>query len=400
MDGGVQKSPLGKQTMSMIRPIAWLATVVVVLGMASHAGAQGIPGPPGNITQPGSLHFWEFQPFLDPKTFAPDFQFFAPAEVNDFGGEEVPNYGLYITFDRTYVNVSRPSDQFSFGSEHQGDFTWGNRMEAGYMVGDPKGWQAVLWHVNGPNESFVNEEFNQFVTNLDGSATGQVLAAGAVDTINRLKLSDFQLNRVWRMKPLHNGAIFEPLIGYRYMNVKDFYQREFLTQAILGAAPRADANDEFFERFTSRTIFENQMHGGQLGGRLFQQRGHWMLSCEVKMFAVANFQSLRYINERSILPNPDILQFDGDTADLVGFYNNLGHGGDLFRTTNYNKASQFVWGGEVRAEAAYELTRDVNLRFGMVFFDLAQGIGRGNTMTENNQGVVMAGVTFGFTVNR
>src|SRR5262245_29505173 len=115
---------------------------------------------------------------------------------------------------------------------------------------------------------------------------------------------------------------------------------------------------------------------------------------------MANFQSLRTTSERSILPNPDILLFDGDTADLVGPFNALGHGGDLFRSTDYNRASQFVWGGEVRGEAAYELTRDINLRVGFVFLDFAQGVGRGNLMRTNNAGVIMSGVTFGFTVNR
>jgi hypothetical protein len=56
--------------------------------------------------------------------------------------------------------------------------------------------------------------------------------------------------------------------------------------------------------------------------------------------------------------------------------------------------------GEVRGEASYELTRDVNLRVGFVFLDMGQGIGRGDKLGQNNQAVQMAGVTFGFTVNR
>ena len=384
--------------MSIIRPIAWLATAVVVLGIAAIANAQQrIPAPPGIVTQPGSGHFWEFQPFLDPGTFNPDFQFFAPAEVDEFGGEEEANYGLYVTFDRTYVNVSRPKDEFSFNSQHQGDFTWGNRMEVGYMMGDPKGWQAVLWHVNGPNETFSSSDFLQNITDITGDATGEVLTPGTINTVNQMKLSSFELNRVWRMKPFHNQSYFEPLLGYRYMNVKDYFRRETLLLEQPGVGPNAAANDEFFRRELTKCDFENQMHGGQLGARWFGQRGHWMLSAELKMFAVANFQSLRTVTEESVLPNPDILLFDGDTADLI---NPLGSGGDLNRTLDHQRASQFVWGGEVRGEAAYELTRDINLRVGFVFLDLGQGIGRGNLIRLNNQAVQMAGVTFGFTVNR
>src|SRR4029079_12557515 len=132
----------------MMRPIAWLIALTVVVATAPGVQAQGVR------TSPGGDAFWKFQPFLDPGYFNPDFQFFAPAEVDDFGGEEKPNTGLYVTFDRTYVNVTPPVDRFSMGSGNQGDFTWGNRMEVGYMKGDPNGWQAVIWRVNGPNENF------------------------------------------------------------------------------------------------------------------------------------------------------------------------------------------------------------------------------------------------------
>src|SRR6187402_1523632 len=127
--------------MSMMRPYAWLVLLAAIVGTSATAQAQ------------------HYQPFVDPGYFGnPDFQFFAPPEVSDFSGGEEPNTGIYATYDRTYVNVSRPDDQFSFNSEGQGDFTWGNRWELGYMTEDKSGWQGVLWHVNGPNETFVNAE--------------------------------------------------------------------------------------------------------------------------------------------------------------------------------------------------------------------------------------------------
>jgi hypothetical protein len=168
--------------MSMFRPIAWLAAVIVALGMAGGAWAQ-VP------TSPGSSHLWQFQPFADPSQFSPDFQFFAPAEVDDFGGEEKPNTGIYVSFDRTYVNVSRPINQFSFGSGNQGDFTWGNRMEIGYMLGDPSGWQAVLWHVNGPNEKYSTADILQQFTEPVNNTITQVPTPGEIQTLNTLKMS-------------------------------------------------------------------------------------------------------------------------------------------------------------------------------------------------------------------
>jgi len=377
--------------MSMIRPIAWLAAIAVILGMAEGAGAQSM------LTSPGEDSFWKFQPFRDPGYFEPDFQFFAPAEVNDFGGEEKPNTGLYFSFDRTYVNVSRPRDFFSFGSQAQGDFTWGNRIEVGYMQGDPSGWQAVFWHVNGPNESFVRSSFLQEITNQAGDFTSQTLSPGAIDSVNELKMSSFELNKIWRRPQFHNGTVFEPLAGYRYMNVRDYYRRQIVEAEIVGAPPRASATDEFFIKDSLGAVFENNMHGGQLGFRLFRQRGHWMLSTELRFFAMANFQYLKINTSRSALPNPDVLLVDGNASDLV---NPFGNGQDVNRTYSEQHHTQFVFGGEVRGEASYELTRDINLRVGFVFLDLGQGIGRGNLMRLNNQAIQMSGVTFGFTVNR
>jgi putative beta barrel porin BBP7 len=372
--------------MWMLRPISLLAAIVVTMQMAASATAQGVP------TSPGKDTFWEFQPFLDPGYFQPDFQFFAPAEVDDFGGEEKPNTGLYVSFDRTYVNVSRPRDLFSFGSQNQGDFTWGNRMEVGYMKGDPSGWQAVLWHVNGPNERFANSASQE----LESSAGATPISAPFVidqtfDTINQLKMSSFELNKVWRLKPFHNGTVMEPILGYRYMNVRDYFQRESMTE-VTPTTPVA----EFFDVHTLSTTFENNMHGGQLGARFFRQRGHWMLSAQITAFALANFQSLRRITQDSFLPNPD------ETAGgvLVDVVNPFGTGGDVNRSVIYQRATQFCWGGEIHGDASYELTRDINLRVGFVFLDLGQGIGRGDRLRFNNQAVQMAGVTFGFTVNR
>jgi len=372
--------------MSMLRSILWLAVLMATMTMAASASAQGLP------TSPGQDTFWKFQPFLDPGYFQPDFQFFAPAEVDDFGGEEKPNYGLYVAFDRTYLNVSRPIDLWSFGSHGQGDFTWGNRMEVGYMKGDPSGWQAVLWHVNGPNEKFANGASQVLENTADPNAPLSLpfVIDQTFDTINQLKMSSFELNKVWRLKPYHNGTILEPVVGYRYMNVRDFFQRETLQEV---AAPPGVT--EYFQTHTLTTTFENQMHGGQLGGRLFRQRGHWMLSAEVKFFALANFQSLRRITQDSFIPNPD-----ENVGGLVDVINPLLVGGDVNRSVVYQHASQFCWGGEAAANASYELTRDINLRVGCVFLDMGQGIGRGPRLRFNNQAVQMAGVTFGFTVNR
>lgn len=357
--------------MSRMRPFVWLAALWAVLGLAAPAGAQ------------------HFQPFIDPGYFQPDFQFFAPAEISDFGGGEPPNTGVYITYDRIYINVTRPDDPFSFNSETQGDFTWGNRFEAGYMTAERTGWQAVLLHIGGPNENFVNSDDTRFVTVDDASGTAitsDIVVPGGIDSINLLTTSSLELNKIWRRKEFHNGTVFEPLAGFRYMNVKDEFQRDEFDEVLINVPP----NVNFLLHDIQRSHFENEMYGGQLGGRVFHQRGHWLLSAEFKFFALANFQSLQLIEEQITLEDPD--PDDGVTVDIIG--------PDVVRQTIFQRADMFVWGGEVRGEAAYELTRDISLRFGFMFLDLGQGIGRGNVLRNNNQDVQYAGLTFGVTINR
>jgi hypothetical protein len=384
--------PSGNFTMSMIRPIAWLAALIAALAVAGSASAQFQPP----LTSPGSDHFWEFQPFIDPGYFQHDFQFFAPPEVSDFGGEWKPNTGFYVTFDRTDMLVSRPIDRFSFGSQTKADNAWGNRMELGYMKGDPSGWQGVFWHVNGPNERIANASVNEVFQNFDTTnpIQNQFVAPQAFDSLNQLKMTSFELNKVWRLKPYHNGTVLEPLVGYRYFNVRDYYQRDTLLEVPFPPRP---TTDEMFINTIHNAQFINSMHGGQIGARLSRQRGHWLLSSEVRVFGCANFQLLRIRNIQSALPNPELALTQGQFDDFINFF---GTGGDVNVQTHYYHATQFCWGGEVRADASYELTRDINLRVGFTFLDLGQGIGRGDLLRLNNQAIQMAGVTFGFTVNR
>lgn len=379
--------------MLMNRPIAWLAAVVVAVAVATDVKAQGLP------TSPGQEPIFKFQPFLDPGYFNPDFQFFAPAEVDDFGGEEKGNTGLYVTFDRTYVAVSRPRNEFSFGSGNQMDFTWGNRMEAGYMKDDGHGWQAGLWHVNGPNENFSSADYIQRMSDAQQTVTLNILTPGAINSVNNLKMSSFELNKTWRLKQYHNGTTMEPIVGYRYMNVRDYYTRNVSFNEFPGTLgiPVYAIGDEFLQTVQHSSQFENNMHGGQIGARIFRQRGHWLLSADVRFFTMANFQTLKVVNSQSYLPNPDLELVDGVNEPKISPF---GIGGDVNRQLQYYRATQFVFGGEVRAEASYELTRDINLRFGFTFLDMGQGIGRGDLMRLNNQSVVMTGATFGFTVNR
>jgi hypothetical protein len=369
--------------MSLIRPFACLAALLALLGAASEAAAQ------------------RYQPFIDPGYFEPDFQFFAPAEVGDFGDGEPPNTGVYIDYDRTYINMTRPDGEASLFSPFEGDWTWGNRWELGYMTEEDTGWQVVAWHITGPNEAitFFQERIDRLNPDdeppedpdpivQDRNPRNYILET----SLNKANYAAFELNKTWRRKEFHNGSILEPLIGFRFMKFKDRYRRDtyerFASDIVGQPVPGVPTVDGRFEELTTDgAIFDNNMVGGQLGFRFFHQRGHWLLSTDIRFFACQNFQSLE------TMTSTRLTRYDTPAGDDVQL--------ELNDTVHaWQNADEFVWGGEVRAEASYELTREINLRFGMVFLDLGQGIGRGNDILLNTQDVQMAGVTFGVTINR
>ncbi|MDX1944957.1 MAG: hypothetical protein SFU86_06085 [Pirellulaceae bacterium] len=423
--------------MSLIRPLACLAALLAVLGMAPAVRAQKHQPFIDNIKRGPTASAYTF-----PGYFEPDFQFFAPAEVDNFGGPEPANVGWYFTMDKVYWNISRPnvgprdgqapgaSSVFlvdnnvnDFGvnpgsSPWDGDFTWGNRFEIGYMTDERTGWNVVLHHLSGPNEYVENQQerinrFNEDDTDptdpqfpiSDRNPRYYILK----DSVNVASFSSAEFNKVWRRKEFHNGTVLEPMVGVRIMNFKNFvrddnYQRYDIDpqsvdvvanpnppppDLLVPPVPTVDGPVELLNSHYYTT--SNNLLGGQIGARLFHQRSHWMLSGEVKFFGCANFQ---YFEQRE---DTTITVYD-DTASLGGAvtYENFQ------RQVGYDQRTQFTWGGEVRAEAAYELTREISFRFGMSFIDLGTGIGRGESLQEKfaRQDVQMAGLTMGVTVNR
>jgi hypothetical protein len=215
------------------------------------------------------------------------------------------------------------------------------------------------------------------------------------NSINSATMSSFELNRVWRRKQFHNGGVFEPMVGVRYIQFNDFVRRDRYGRFFTNAAaqnlptpvPTADGPAEV--RLVESTNWENNMLGGQLGFRLSKTYGHWNLSTEMRAFALQNWQF-----------------FTAQTHRKYTVYSGRGEGANVLaeivdRDRIYNNNAEFCWGGEVRGEAAYELTRDISLRVGFVFLDLGQGVARSNHPTAfTDQDVQMGGVTFGLTVNR
>ena len=250
----------------------------------------------------GEAHGQRFDPFIDPTHFDSDFQYFAPAEVDTYGGAPDPNTGFFFTYDRMYVNMTRPRD---VASHFEGDFTWGNRYDMGFMTEDDHGWLLSIMHVDGPN----------------------------LEDLNHADYSSVELNRVWRLKQLHNGSYVEPFIGVRYI--------------------------KFIDSLDLQNQVENNIVGGQIGARWFKQKGRWLLSAEGRLTPAVNFQ--------------------------------------FFNTEDQN---EFAMQGEVRADAKYEITRDVGVRVGYQFTHFGQGIARGIDFGNNSEDLSMNAITFGIDWKR
>ncbi len=412
--------------MSLSKITACLASLVALAVLIPSAQAQHeIHHVPPLISPNGNNpDFWH--PFVDTTAFPHDFQFFAPAEFGEFGGGEPANTGWFATYDRVYIYMSRPEQEPSY---FEGDFTWGNRFSLGYMSQEDHGWLFEFWHISGPNHFDINEVERVNVLELDdqiNSTPGTiVLRDGEVinedgeqnqglprsdqnhhvshdrryflqDSVNAANVSSWELNKTIRWEKLHYGSTLEPFFGFRYMKYEDNFRRDSYTRITdlgveVGQIPPLTQDPTLLqnERFDSlNSFFVNHMVGGQIGARWFKNKGRWNLSSELRAFMFTNFQSQHTVNFTELT----FYDATGVDEEVEGVFTQ--------KTITHGNAHEFVFGGEVRAEAAYEVTRDLALRFGMTFTELATGIGRGNSVLDNSQNVTMVGMTFGIDFRR
>lgn len=384
--------------------------------------------------------------FIEPDTFRPDFQFFAPADATDYevGKDRDPNHGFFFTYDRMHVNVTRPEtrlpiyppssappanpfelDRFSFVAEGtspwEGDFTWGNRVEMGFMDCEDRGWSIVGMFVDGPNEKdmIVNgdrlmgpafsdtgelldlidpdNEADYGYQNINGPGSPVNQVEGTTDlpvytTINEATLSSFEIMRVLERQTFHNGAVLEPMVGMRFVKFNDKFNYAFYRRSDHDLDLVNGDDYEVYHRELSK--FENNMLGGQLGARIFKQTGHWKVSTEMRMFGMQNWQNFSNQTDNYIWSA-------GSTfIDPVGLILRDPQYARREKTMTYDRGSEFVWGGELKMEAAYQVTRDIGFRTGFYFLDLGTGVGRGRDMTTSSQDVQLYGMTFGFDYRR
>ena len=377
--------------MAFLRIRPWLVTCLLLVTSSTTVQAQ------------------RYLPFIDLGYFATDSQFFAPADIDDYGGGPGTSTGWFAAYDRMYLYVTRPNAEESYT---QGDTAWGNRLDLGYMTEERHGWLISVQTITGPNsnERIRQERNNRFMEDaapqdeaIDPPQDNNNRETGArdyflTDSLNVANLSSFELNKTFLLRPMHNGAVVEPFFGFRYMQFTDINQEDDYTRyddegnvvpvIPIGPPPAIQPADAAFEELISNNgSFENNLVGGQIGFRYSQHRSRWLLSGEARAFAFTNLQNF-HMSQLQIVTEVDVGSGNEPDSEQQKIIHTYSHG------------TEFVFGGEIHAEAAYEVTRDVSLRVGMEFLDLATGIGRGRNADRNSEDVQMFGVTFGLTVNR
>ncbi len=354
-----------------------------------------------------------FHPFADPMEFDPDWQFFAPVDVDslaELSSRKRDNTGWFATYDRTYLWTSRPNVEQSAAD---GDFGWGNRFDLGLMTDDESGWLISFRSMGGPNvyDRIYQERIDRFNANDTGDPTAPLApfldqndpqegtrAYILGDSLNVFGLTNFELNKTWRMEPYRYGGILEPMVGFKYTTLKDHALNQDYNRSLgLITTPGGVTTATQVETLISdETHIKNQMVGGQLGARYFTHYQRWTLSGELRTFAMLNVQNRRY-NRRTFTTEYGGAPATGVATSATDFRT----GSILVNDSN----SEFVFGFEARAEAAYQVTRSFNIRAGLDVIDFAQGIWRGanpgfGPIGEHDQDVQLAGFTFGMSINR
>jgi len=226
--------------MSSKRFILLLLSPIFMLSAANSLQAQNWPSDDPPFVD--NDEFYQFTPFVEPGNFDHDLQFFAPAEIGEFGGYPEPPIGWYFDYARVYWGATRPDR----GARDDGntDFAWGNRFDFGYMTEHDNGWAFEFLHFDGP-------------TNV-GVSVGEMYGA--------------EMLKTFRLEPFHDGGVAEVFIGGRFSYIND---------STLG--------EEFALNESQNNIFQ-----GVTGLRYWKRKGRWTLSAELRLMAGQNVQDFDF----------------------------------------------------------------------------------------------------------
>ncbi|MHC4401471.1 MAG: BBP7 family outer membrane beta-barrel protein [Planctomycetota bacterium] len=364
-----------------------------------------------------------------------DFQPFALADMNPYGGGYRPNEGFFFAFDGLLWSISNP-DSTTIGkagdtrsvilfaqdppavdpldrdrfietngldtSPMSTEVVGGTRYDMGYVNGHRgvlfSGYQLSAQNVRlvssdtsvvfsdppfgpSPPSNHLQGYIDTALTTVDNLSVNfdDIFARNAVETWG------VELNFLYRMHPNHHGGIFELFGGARYMEIDELFSVDALG---------GNLADSFWA-----TSADNHVIGPQLGARWFRKTGRWTFATEGRFFAGFNAQSIK---QRGTLGS----QLDPALAGLLQI-RNMG-------PTSFNHgASQNEWSptAELRVDARYQLTSGVSARIGWtgIWMD---GVARasnlinyevpnmGIDLSQNRQSIFIHGASIGLELNR
>lgn len=343
-----------------------------------------------------------YHPSAEPINFDPDWQFFAPVQLQDMedlSARQRANKGFYATYDRMNIAFSRSDTE---PGANKMDFTWGNRFDFGWMKENDRGWNFSVINITGPNEYNIYEQvrIHQYLyeDEVPDDRTWSERIYEIADSVNVANFSSFEANKTWRMEPYRYGGILEPMIGIRYAQFRDFARNDTYTHFEYNQGTFDDPDMVVYENLLrDYTTTDNHMLLGQFGFRYTKQVRRWTFSNDAKVFAGHVFQS-QNITRESITAYIDSPVAAGD--DPLQHNDRQG--------TNYagRDNDESTVGFDIRVEGAYKATKYLDLRAGFQMLYFGRGIWRGSTLTEqgnqfsNDQHLIMPGFTFGVALNR
>ena len=349
-----------------------------------------------------------YHPFSEPMAFDPDWQFFAPVQMQDLQdltARQRANNGFYVAYDRMQIGLNRSDTE---AASNKIDFTWGNRFDFGWMNSKESGWMFSTSNVSGPNvyNQYEQIRLNQFILPATNPGLqpdfqndiGNRRAFLVQDSVNVGSFSTFEANKVWRMEPYRYGGILEPMVGLRYAFFGDGAANDvYSTGPINNTAVPPTATATFEHILRDRVDTDNHMVLGQAGFRYTKFINRWTLSNDMKFFGghvYQNQSTSRNTTETTYAVTPAV----GVTSLTEGNVVNSFYSG--------RKSEKSTIGFDLRVEGSYKATKYLDLRGGFAMMYFARGIWRGSTVTEggnqnsNNQNLIMPAFTFGIALNR
>ncbi len=388
-----------EQAMSVRKLTAGLLTALALLGGVTKTHAQ------------------QHVPVADPFEFDPDFHWFEPvyeADLIDMKPKKRAATGWFATYDRLNLYTSRPeldAPPISI-SEVRVDSGWGHRYEVGYMLPDDDTGFVFNWTSNGVGafNQLRRERLNRVNLNdLAGTPDnpGPPFGFGEpaaernnlgyntrfydiTDTENLVNFDSYELNKTWRLEPYHYGGILEPLVGLRWMRIRDTNGNQVYTSSLDGNLALADSES----LLTNTAITKNEMFGGNLGFRYFKFRDRFTFNAEFKAFFGGSWQNTR-ASVHEVITSYDATGTDAQVVSIITR--------EPF-DPRFARNETFMVGFDVKGSVGYQLTKQVSIRAGFQVIDVARGVWRGGNGDfivggSKDQDLLMFGGTFGINLN-